>query len=81
MSYTDEDDESTTARSDYDIRLMYNGLLESVGCSTYNNVEMVTFTAPYDDSDFTIMIIQYGGTVLQNEKVSFSYNITYADEN
>jgi hypothetical protein len=80
MSFADEDDETSAARSDYDIRLMYDGLLESVGCSTYNNIEMVTFTAPYDDSDFTIMVIQYGSTELVNEKVSFSYNITLADE-
>lgn len=78
MSYAYEDDETSTARSDYDIRLMYNGLLESVGCTTYNNVEMVTFTAPEDESDFTIMIIQYSSQEIENEKVSFSYNITPA---
>ncbi len=80
MSYAYEDDETTASRSDYDIRLMYNGYLESVGSSTFNNVEMVTFTAPYDNSDFTIMVIQYGATVITNETVSLSYNITLADE-
>ena len=80
MSYAFEDDETSSIRSDYDIRLMYDGYLESVGSSTYNNVEMVTFTAPYDNSDFTIMIIQYGQTRTTNEKVYFSYNITLANE-
>ena len=80
MSYAYEDDETTASRSDYDIRLMYNGYLESVGSSTFNNVEMVTFTAPYDNSDFTIMVIQYGATVITNETVSLTYNITLADE-
>ena len=80
MSYAFEDDETSAERSDYDIRLMYDGYLESCGSSTYNNIEMVTFTAPEDNSDFTIMVIQYGETVLNNEKVSFSYNITLADE-
>jgi hypothetical protein len=80
MSYAFEDDETSSIRSDYDIRLMYDGYLESVGSSTYNNVEMVTFTAPYDNSDFTIMVIQYGTTRTTNETVSFSYNITLADE-
>ena len=80
MSYAYKEVASSTARSDYDIRLMYNGLLESVGCSTFNNIEMVTFTAPEDESDFTIMVIQYSSQQIENEKVSFSYNITPAPE-
>lgn len=75
MSYAYEDDETSTARSDYDIRLMYNGLTECVGSSTYNNIEMVTFTAPEDESEFTIMVLQYSSQQIANEKVSFSYDI------
>ena len=79
LSYAYKEDVSTAARSDYDIRIMYDGALESAGCSNYNNVEMATFTAPYDNSEIMIMVIQYGSTVLEDEQVSLAYNITTAE--
>ncbi len=79
LSYAYKDNVSTAARSDYDIRIMYDGAVISAGSSTYNNVEMATFTAEYDNSDIMIMVIQYGATVLEDEQVSLAYNITTAE--
>lgn len=69
---TDADHETT----DYDIKLIYNNLVISYGCSLVDNVEMVNFTAEYDNSECAILIIQSSERAMQTETVSFSYNIS-----
>lgn len=75
FSYADEDDASSSARTDYDIRLMYNNIVYSMGGTTYNNVEMVSFTATEDNSECAIIILQHSTQVLQTETIHFSYYI------
>ncbi len=75
FSYADEDDVSSSARTDYDIRLMYNNILYSIGGTTYNNVEMVNFTATQDNSECAIIILQHSSQVIQTETIYYSYYI------
>lgn len=75
FSYADEDDASSSARTDYDIRLMYNNILYSIGGTTYNNVEMVNFTATQDNSECAIIILQHSSQVIQTETIYYSYYI------
>ncbi len=75
FSCNDEDD-TASQRTDYDIRLLSNNIVYSIGCTTYNNVEMVNFTATYNNTDCSIIIIQHTTQVLGIETINFSYNIT-----
>ncbi|MBQ8293570.1 MAG: S8 family serine peptidase [Bacilli bacterium] len=75
FSYADEDDTTTAARTNYDIRLMYNGVVYSAGSTTYNNIEMVNFTAPADNSECAIIILQHSAQVLTTETICYSYRI------
>lgn len=75
FAYTDEDDVSTLARTNYDIRLMYNNITYSMGCTSYNNVEMVSFTATKNNSECAIIILQHTTQAMQTETIHFSYNI------
>ena len=75
LSYADEND-SSCETTDYDIKLLYNNLIVSYGCSLVDNVEMVNFTAEYDNSECAILIVQTSTRAMQTETVSFSYNIS-----
>ena len=75
LSYADEND-SSCETTDYDIKLMYNNLVVSYGCSLVDNVEMVNFTAEYDNSECAILIVQTSTRAMQTEVVSFTYNIS-----
>lgn len=75
LTYADGTD-SNCETTDYDIKLIYNNLVVSYGCSLVDNIEMVNFTAEYDNSECAILIIQSSERAMQTETVSFSYNIT-----
>ena len=75
LSYADEND-SSCETTDYDIKLMYDNLVVSYGCSLVDNVEMVNFTAEYDNSQCAILIVQTSTRAMQTEVVSFTYNIS-----
>ena len=75
LTYADDTD-ANCETTDYDIKLIYNNLVISYGCSLVDNVEMVNFTAEYDNSECAILIIQTSERAMQTETVSFSYNIS-----
>ena len=75
LTYADDTD-ADCETTDYDIKLIYNNLVVSYGCSMVDNVEMVNFTAEYDNSECAILIIQASERAMQTETVSFSYNIS-----
>ena len=75
LTYADGAD-AECETTDYDIKLIYNNLVVSYGCSLVDNVEMVNFTAEYDNSECAILVIQSSNRAMQTETVSFSYNIS-----